>query len=114
MFPYKLMTEEQKAFLREFVTMAEVSLTGAVAATQIGGGCFLASSDKKPTHVDPVAVLGAFCQAVGESKIHTDPAIQRGLCCIVVQRVCGIVHLDRSTLQKVGEFMPKAQAGAEI
>lgn len=91
-FPYKLMTEEQKQFLRDFVTDTETHVTGLIASVQIGGGCVLCKRVKRPSEfLDAGAVLSAFCQSVQSSKTHTNPVMQRSICNIVIQRVGGQV-----------------------
>lgn len=106
-FPYKLMNDEQKQFLRDFVMETETHVSGLIASVQIGGGCVLCRRiERGGVFLEPGLVLSAFCQNVQESKTHKNPAIQRSICNIVIQRVGGQVLLDKDVLQKVLKSMP--------
>ena len=110
-FPYRFMNDDQKAFLREFVLDTKPLVSGLMVATQIGGGCILgANSNKKLVHIPPISVFAAFCDAVKGSTVHKDTVVQRGICNIIIQRVCGIYHLDRSTLNAIGKYLPILEA----
>lgn len=106
-FPYRLMNDEQKQFLRDFVAETETHVSGLIASVQIGGGCVLCKRVKRGTTLlDAGQVLSAFCQTVQTSKTHANPAIQRSICNIVIQRVGGQILLDKDTLQRVMKSMP--------
>lgn len=104
------MSLEQKEFLRDFVKTTQNIVSGLVASVQIGGGCVLCKSSNAPNvFLDPVDIIQAFCLAVSSSKTHTDPEIHRGLCNIVVQRVGGVVHLNRATMHSISCFISAPQ-----
>lgn len=107
-YPYRLMTMEQKSYLRNIVTEGHDSVTGLVASLQIGGGCMLCRSigvaDVKLQAAD---VLRAFCNCVFHSTVHTDQLVRRGVCNLVLQRVGGSLHLNRATMQEVSEFITR-------
>lgn len=104
-FPYRLMNEDQKDFLRSFVEEMEHEITGTVASVQIGGGCVLtqqqSSSRGREITLDYTSVLSAFCTNVARSKTHTNVSVQRAVCNIVIQRIGSMVHLDRTKMQTI-------------
>lgn len=100
-FPYRLMTEEQRSLLRSFVENIENEVSGSVASVQIGGGCVLSKPSQENVYLESVDVLLAFCQTVSMSKTHKSRATQRAVCNIVLQRIGSLVHLDRSQMQKI-------------
>ena len=96
-FPYRLMNEDQKSFIRSFVQDMEYEITGTIASVQIGGGCMLnKSTNGQDIFLDYVHVLTAFCNNVSKSKTHQNPAIQRAICNIIIQRIGSLIHLVSS------------------
>lgn len=115
-FPYRHMDEDQRYFLREFVLRAERETSGWMTSRQIGGGCVLGNSgcgQSTEQRLDPVEVIGAFCQGVFASTTHGEDAERRGICNLFLQRVGAGVSLDRRVLMKVSDAIEglSSQAG---
>ena len=101
-FHYKDMTEKQREFLKDMVTEIQKDMCGVVTSLQIGGGCVLSKNSKSQnTCLDYVDVISAVCKNIYNSNTHKDPKIQRAICNVLMQRIGGLVHTDRSRMNLI-------------
>jgi hypothetical protein len=123
-YPYNLMSDRQKGFVREALSRrAEWNLFNEAVVFRKsqnhqqghgrpgGGGLTLA----------PAAVLVALCSKVFESSAHTDPGRRVALCNIILQRVQGYIPIDKPVQRELNEWLAgrsretiHAIAGADI
>ncbi|EKX35102.1 hypothetical protein GUITHDRAFT_118755 [Guillardia theta CCMP2712] len=101
--PFGCMTPEQKAFLNGAIN--EMQAGGlATLSTQMGGGGMAQLNYRGPKRYLPAEdVLTQFCAAVRCSGSHLGPEIKDNVCNIVIQRVCSMVHVPRSTLAAISK-----------
>lgn len=130
-YPYRVMTDEQKECLREGVRRTRQEVAGAMASVQIGGGCILYTKRREgqpEAFLSASDVLGAFCCAVFQSKTHTDARVRSSICNLFVQRsapcpwachsrawttdpfvvrsrVSSLVNMDRSVVRQAEEHI---------
>lgn len=102
-YPFFCMTSEQKAFLLQALSfMQDHNL--ATLSSRMGGGGMAALNAKCPRdYLDTVDVLTQFTIATRTSNQggQMSDVIRDNICNIVIQRVCSMVHISRTTLNKV-------------
>jgi hypothetical protein len=128
-YPYNLMSDRQKGFIREALSRrAEWNLFNEAvvfrrtpAQQQQGGG----RAPGAGLTLAPAAVLVALCSKVFESAAHPDPKRRVALCNIILQRVQGYIPIDRPVQRELNEWLAgrsapqqggakHASAGADI
>lgn len=111
-YPFFCMTAEQKALLLSMLECMQRN-NQAILSTQMGGGGMAVFHSKSPRHyLDTVEVMTQFSIA---TRQHTSsgmsPLVRDNICNIIVQRVCSMVHIPRSTLNEVMERVRKHESG---
>lgn len=95
LFPYHLMNEGQKSYLRNCIQhTGEWTICNAAMVFQ---------PSKFPQHVCPVTVLTTACQAIVHAKSKHDPKTHVGLCNIVLQRVQSHYPIDAPTQRAINQ-----------
>jgi hypothetical protein len=94
-YPYHMMTPEQKDFVR--------------ASLQDRGG-YTVCNDSVVFHgeqerLDPVAILEAMCSQVLESKVHEHYHVRVGVCNILLQRVQSVVPISKGVQQRLNGML---------
>jgi len=105
-YPYNLMSDKQKDFIREALSRrAEWNLfNNAVVFRKTphqprpGGG-------PGGLTLAPTAVLVALCSKIFESTAHPDPKRRVALCNIILQRVQGYIPIDRPVQKELNEWL---------
>lgn len=90
-YPYHMMTEEQKQFLRECLKDTETYIACNESIM------FNIEQDK----IDHVAVLEAMCIKILDSNVHKDRNIKLGICNILLQRVQSMTPISRGAQQRL-------------
>ena len=91
LYPYHMMTEEQKEFLRQ-------SLSDSATYTICNDSVvFNVEQDK----LDPVTILEAMCCKILDSKVHKDRNIKLGVCNILLQRVQSMTPISKGSQQRL-------------
>jgi len=99
-YPYSLMTVQQRAFLR--TALDNPSEWGIVN----GAIVFHRSQKGKDSVVlPPRAVLTALCQKVFDSSLHTDERARVAICNIILQRVQGFLPISRPVQRELNEWL---------
>lgn len=91
-YPYHMMTVEQKDFLRaaleertEYATCNESVVFKSTGQDRL----------------DAVSVLEAMCSKVLESNVHAERSVREGVCNILLQRVQSVVPIPKSVQQQL-------------
>ena len=70
-----------------------------------GGGGAEEAEQPHPEILDAFEVLGAFCTSVFASKNYaSDPQLCYNVCNVVIQRVCGSVHLQKDVQRRLFDW----------
>lgn len=100
-YPYGCMDREQVEFLLECLDVMQRGDL-AVLSTQMGGGgmaTLVVHEEKR--YASQAEVLTQLCIAVGETQVLKKRVMKENLCNMVIQKVCSVVHIPRSTLAEV-------------
>ena len=117
-YPYHMMTAEQKDFLRQALQdrasfcVCNEALVFHNQASQHRHDGFLRHADPSASksiartdRLDQVPVLQAMCQSVLESKIHEERRVKIGICNILLQRVQSVVPIARSAQLELNSLL---------
>jgi len=105
--PYSSMDKEQKEFLLECLDIMQ-SRDMAVLSTQMGGGGMATLVNEEKRYISQAEVLTQFCVAVNETSVLKKKIMKENLCNMVIQKVCSVVHIPRSTLSEVQAILNSA------
>jgi len=95
-YPYNLMSDRQKDFVREALSRrAEWNIFNNAVVFRKGGS----------PRLTPSAVLVALCSKVIESSAHEDPKRRVALCNIILQRVQGYIPIDKPVQRELNEWL---------
>jgi len=97
-YPYHMMTQEQKAFLRE-------ALGRRGGYTVCNGSVVFRPCQGDPEKLSPVEALSALCARILASKVHIEHKVRVGVCNIILQRVQGVVPLSRQVQQSLNKVL---------
>ena len=95
-YPYHMMSQEQKAFLR-------ASLEDRSAFCVCNDALLFQLNC--PERLESVPVLRALCASVLASKIHEDQRARVGVCNILLQRVQSVVPISRNVQQELNSVL---------
>jgi hypothetical protein len=100
-YPYNLMSERQRAFVRDCIERREEwnLFNEAVVFRKTRGGGQL------PLKLSPTSVLTSLCSKVFESSVHHDPKRRVALCNIILQRVQGYVAIDKPVQRQLNQWL---------
>ena len=106
-YPYNLMSDRQRSFVRECLSRrGEWNLFNeAVVFRKSRGG--------PPLALPPLSVLSTLCAKVLESGAHPDPRGRVALCNIILQRIQGYVPIDKPVQRQLNEWLAKRADPAE-
>ena len=94
-YPYHMMTSEQKQFLRE--------------ALQDRSGYSICNDavvfHGEQERIDTVAVLEAMCARVLESRVHEEHSVRVGVCNILLQRIQSVIPISRGVQQRLNTML---------
>ena len=96
-YPYNLMTERQKAFVRRALDQR--------GEWNIYHDTVVFRRSKSTLLLPPARVLLAFCAKVLESSVHPDPQRRVALCNIILQRVQGYVRIDKPVQRELNDWL---------
>ena len=96
-YPYHMMTQEQKDFIR---TSMQTRAGYTVCNESV---VFKAHADLE--RLDAVSVLEAMCSKVLESKVHEEHSVRVGVCNILLQRVQSVVPISRGVQQRLNAVL---------
>ena len=99
-YPYHMMTVEQKQFLRD-------ALQDPCNYTVCTEAIVFHSEQER---LDTVAVLEAMCSKVLESKVHEDKGVRVGICNILLQRIQSVVPISRGLQQRLNAMLFSTKA----
>jgi hypothetical protein len=91
LYPYHMMTEEQKEFLRQSLSDSSTYV--------ICNDSVVFNTDQEK--LDPVLILEAMCCKVLDSKVHKDRNIKLGVCNILLQRVQSMTPISKGSQQRL-------------
>ena len=96
-YPYNLMTERQKAFVRRALDQR--------GEWNIYHDTVVFRRSKSTLLLPPARVLLALCAKVLESSVHPDPQRRVALCNIILQRVQGYVRIDKPVQRELNDWL---------
>ena len=101
-YPYNLMSERQKVFVRAALDRREEwnIYHDAVVFRRSQGTLLL----------PPARVLLVLCAKVLESSVHQDPQRRVALCNIILQRVQGYVRIDKPVQRELNDWLAARSA----
>lgn len=104
-YPYNLMTERQKQFLRDCLALTD--------EWNVYNDTVVFKRSKEPVMLPPGEVLIAACQKIYESRVHEDPRVRVGVCNVVLQRVQGHIAIDKPVQRELNAWLQgRLEAGA--
>ena len=103
-YPYNLMSEGQKQFVRTCLDQRK--------EWNIYNDTVVFRRSKAPVNLCPSAVLTTLCRKMFDSQTHTEPARRIALCNIILQRVQGYVRIDKDVQRQLNDWLAQRQAGA--
>jgi hypothetical protein len=114
-YPYNLMSDRQRKFVRECINRrSEWNLFNEAVVFRKTKGPGVG----QPTLVlQPASVLVTLCTKVFESSAHTEPKKRVALCNIILQRVQGYIPIDKPVQRQLNEWLTRlvdAEEGMEI
>ena len=96
-YPYHMMTIEQKDYIRQALQdRASYAICNEAVV-------FHAKQDQ--AKLDPVEVLEAMCSKVLQSKIHPEHSVRVGVCNILLQRVQSVVPISKGVQQRLNAVL---------
>lgn len=100
-YPYNLMSERQKGFVRECLARRE--------EWNLFNECvvFRKPKNAQPLLLSPKSVLVALCTKVYESTAHPDPKMRVAMCNIILQRVQGYVPILKPVQVLLNEWLSR-------
>jgi hypothetical protein len=96
-YPYNLMSEEQKVFIRDCLDQRQ--------EWNIFNDTVVFRRSKTPVLLCPSRVLTALCRKMFDSQAHTEPARRTALCNIILQRVQGYVRIDKDVQRQLNDWL---------
>lgn len=109
-YPYSCMDKEQMEFLLECLDTMQSQDLGVLSTQMGGGGMATLITPEEKHYVSQAEVLTQFCVSVKETSILKTPVMKENLCNMVIQKICSIVHIPRSTLSEVQYLLSPAKA----
>ena len=97
-YPFHMMSKEQKEFLREALERRE-------AYCVCNDAVLFYHRQGEPEHLDTVSVLGAMCRSVLASRVHEDHRVRVGVCNILLQRVQSSVVISKAAQQELNALL---------
>jgi hypothetical protein len=97
-YPYHMMTQEQRGFLRG-------ALGKRARYTVCNSSVVFHACQGDPERLSPVEALSALCERILASKIHPEHRVRVGVCNIILQRVQGVVPLSRNVQQSLNTVL---------
>ncbi len=102
-YPYSLMTQGQKTFIRE-------SLASRRSYCVCNEAVVFYSAQGDVEKLNPVEVLEALCSRILASGVHPEHRVRVGVCNIILQRVQSVVPLSRNVQQQLNATLFGGQA----
>ncbi len=99
-YPYSLMTVQQRAFLR-------AALDRPAEWGIVNGAIVFHRSQKDPVVLPPRAVLTALCAKVFDSSLHTEERARVAICNIILQRVQGFLPIAKPVQRELNEWLAR-------
>ena len=97
LYPYNLMTERQKGYVRACLERRD--------EWNVYSDAVVFRRPKSPAQLAPAPVLRALCRKLFEGRGPADPARRTGLCNIILQRVQGYVRIDKPVQRALNEWL---------
>ena len=95
-YPYHMMSVEQKDYIRQALQdRASYTVCNDAVVFQ----------QKEQGKLDPVQVLEAMCCKVLQSKIHSEHSVRVGVCNILLQRVQSVVPISKGVQQRLNAVL---------
>jgi hypothetical protein len=101
-YPYNLMSEDQKVFIRDCLDQR--------GEWNIYNDTVVFRRSKGVITLCPCAVLTALCRKMFDSQAHTEPTRRIALCNIILQRVQGYTRIDKDVQRQLNEWLVQRQA----
>lgn len=96
-YPYHMMSPEQKDFIRTALQERE----GFTVCNE----SVVFNSCMPEERLDTVSVLEAMCSKILESKVHEEHSVKVGVCNIILQRVQSVVPISRGVQQRLNGLL---------
>ena len=108
-YPYHMMTQEQKTFLRE-------AISDRARFCICNDALMFHACEGDPERLDHVDVLEAMCSRILASNVHGDYKVRVGVCNIILQRIQSTVTITRNVQQRLNEvlFGPQKQPDQQM
>jgi hypothetical protein len=106
-YPYHMMTQAQKAFLRESLSTRHLYCVCNEAVV-------FYHSPGDVERLGAVEVLEALCSRILASKVHSDHRVRIGVCNIILQRVQSVVPLSKNVQQRLNSTLFGAGSGEDL
>ena len=105
-YPYHMMSQKQKNFLRDELSVrsAYCICNDAIVFHPLPGTA---------ERLDQVKVLECVCSRILASNIHAEHRVRVGVCNIILQRVQSVVPITRGVQQKLNVLLFGSQSGGE-
>ena len=97
-FPYHMMTSEQKDFLR-------AKLEDRKSYCVCNDCVLFHRTLREDERLDPLSVLSALCSRILDSKVHSEQSVRVGVCNIILQRVQSVVPISRQVQQQLNAIL---------
>ena len=97
-FPYHMMTQAQKSFLRDAVSDRDRYCI-------CNDALLFHACEGDPERLDQVDVLEAMCRRILASNVHKDYKVRVGVCNIILQRIQSTVAIPRCVQQRLNAVL---------
>jgi len=97
-YPFHMMSQEQKEFLREALERRE-------AYCVCNDAILFYHRQGEPERLETVSVLGSMCKSVLASKVHEDHQVRVGVCNILLQRVQSSIVISKAAQQELNALL---------
>jgi hypothetical protein len=101
-YPYNLMSEGQKVFVRDCLDRRQ--------EWNIYNDTVVFRRSKAAITLCASEVLTALCHKMFDSQAHTEPGKRIALCNIILQRVQGYIRIDKDVQRQLNEWLVQRQA----
>lgn len=97
-YPFHMMTPEQKEFLRAALERRE-------AYCVCNDAILFHHRSGEPEHLETVSILAAMCRSVLASRVHEEHRVRVGVCNILLQRVQSSVVISKAAQQELNSLL---------
>lgn len=97
-FPFHMMSQKQKNFLRDALSVRS-------SYCVCNGAVVFHATPGVPERLDHLKVLDGVCSRILASRVHEEHRVRVGVCNIILQRVQSIVPISRGVQQRLNSVL---------